>query len=146
MLKLEQTQLTALERLYGLILNPKNRYPYLYAEAIIEIVDVINWKHPDFRQDFEDSRDFNQTIADWATEFLDWWDKEEEEGKDLLYLDEVEDFVDRKTAKEYTVFYTMSGSVTVKANSEEEAKELASKMEIKWDTHNIDFTDITKED
>lgn len=65
---------------------------YFLAEAVIEIVDVIDWERKEFRLGFEDSRDFNATITMWAVEFLEWWDAEEAAGQDHIYLDVIRDF------------------------------------------------------
>ena len=125
----------------------KNSIPLL-TEAVIEIVDNIDCNHPCFRSSFEDSRDFNYTISLWAEEFLDWWDAEEEAGKNHIYLDEIWNFVEKKVKAEtthtYRVWYTMSGYVDVEACSEEEAKELARRAEITWDHRSVDFADVTK--
>lgn len=126
----------------------KNSIPLL-TEAVIEIVDAVNSQSKTFRGSFEDSRDFNYTISQWAEEFLDWWDAEVDAGKEHEYLDEVWDFVEKKvkaaTTNTYRVWYTMPGFVEVEASSEEEAKELARQAAITWDNRNIDLTDVTKE-
>ena len=129
--------------------SSKNSIPLL-TEAVIEIIDVIDYEFKAFRESFEDSRDFNYMISQWAEEYLDWWDKEEEAGTDHSYLDEIWNFVEKKARAEathtYRVWYTMSGYAEVKACSEEEAKLLAGGAEMTWDYDNVDLTDVTKED
>ena len=127
----------------------KNDIGYL-TEAVIEMVDVINEEAKEFRYSFEDSRDFNTTIADWSAQFLDWWDAEAEADHLHDYLESIRDFTLTKVRAEtepekhtYTIEYTRFGYLTIEAKDPSEAYAIAKGLEnnldhplrqqIKWD-------------
>lgn len=69
---------------------------YFLAEAVIETTYMIDTFHPDFRPTFEDSRMFNTLVTDWAVEYLDWFEAADARGEEIIYLIELEKFIDKK--------------------------------------------------